>query len=130
MGLERRGFVGLLKAPLDPIRFDQMLEVWLSRFDTVEQLRSGGGTSLATFRISGPDDTLWEKDMQFRVLSGQQFAWVYLTDAARIVESDGLADPAGPSLALDVFLEMELFERVVSDRDETTLEEWEKQGYI
>ena len=132
MGLERRGYVALLDEPLNPERLAEILENWLSRFESVEQLTSveGAKVAAAAFPIRSMKDVRWEKDLQFRVLAGEQFAWVYLTADRRIIESDGLVGTGGGILSRDLFTEIPFCERVVSDRDDETLDSWEAKGLM
>lgn len=127
--LQRTGYVALLKTPLTPELLGAIVENWLARFDKVEQLQSSGKT-LSAISIHSPQDVVWEKDPQFRVLAGEQFAWVYCTAERRIIESDGLADPGGQALSLAVFAEIAECECVVSDRDDRTLDQWEQAGLM
>ena len=129
VNVQRIGYVALLKVPLTGELLGAIVENWRTRFDAVEQLRSDGKT-LSAVAVRSPQDVVWEKDPQFRVLAGEQFAWVYFTAARRIIESDGLANPDGPALSLDVFSEIAECECVVSDRDDRTLDRWEKEGLM
>ena len=129
MSVQRQGYVALLKEPLTQGILEAIVESWLARFDRVEQLKPAG-KGIAAFAVRRPQDVVWEKDPQFRVLAGEQFAWVYFTAARRVIESDGLADPSATSLSLDVFADLPACERVVSDHDDRTLDQWEKTGLM
>ena len=130
VSVEQRGYVALLKHPLTRHDLDKILLDWLMRFDAIEQLTLAGTKTLATVPIRNPDEVFWERDLQFRVLAGEQFAWVYLTAERRVMESEGLAEPNGPILSLDVFAGIPFCERIVSDRDDKTLDEWEAKGWM
>src|SRR3989338_7185032 len=120
MGLIQKGYVALLKSPLTQEVLEAIVENWLTRFDAVEQLRPDGGEGVFAFAVRDISDMVWERDLQFRVLAGEQFAWVYLTADRRILESDGLSDPGGAVLSFDVFSELPGCERIVSDSNDKT----------
>ena len=129
MSVQKKGYVALLKEPLTRETLEAIVENWLTRFDAVEQLKPGS-KQIAAFAVRKPQDLVWEKDPQFRVLAGEQFAWVFLTEGRRIIEADGLTAPDGPALSLDVLLEIPGCEKVVSDHDDKILDEWEKAGLM
>jgi hypothetical protein len=129
VSVQKKGYVALLKTPLKRAALDAIVVNWLMRFDMVEQLKSRD-QKIAAFAIRAPKDVVWEKDLQFRVMAGEQFTWVYLTAAGRIIETDGLADPSKASLALDVLTGIAGCQRVVSDHDDRTLDQWEKKGLM
>lgn len=127
---QRKGYVALLKTSLTPKTLGEIIDIWLLRFDEVEQLKTRDKT-LAAFVVRVPEDVVWEKDPQFRVLAGEQFTWVYFTADRRIVESDGLAEPGGPSLSKDVFVQIpEYLQQVVDDTNDKVLDQWEAQGLM
>lgn len=128
MSLQKKGYVALLKEPLNRAALEAMILVWLTRFDMVEQLKSD--KKISAFAVRAPKDAVWERDLQFRVTSGEQFSWVYMTAERRIIEADGLTDPSGPALSLDVLAELPGLERVVSDRDDKVLDAWEAEGLM
>lgn len=127
---QRKGYVALLKDSLTPKILGEIIDIWLLRFDRVEQLKTRD-KALAAFVIRAPEEVVWEKDPQFRVMAGEQFTWVYFTADRRIVESDGLAEPGGPFLSKDVFVEIpEYLEKVVDDTNDRALDQWEKEGLM
>jgi hypothetical protein len=124
----RKGYVALLKAPLTQETLQAIVEHWLNRFDVVEQVKDGG-RQIATFPIRHPHDVVWEDHPQLRVVAGEQFAWVYFSADRRIIETDGLVPVSGEALSLHV-LALPECEKVVSDKDDRTLDQWEKEGLM
>lgn len=124
----RKGYVALLKAPLTQEMLHGIVEHWMSRYDAVEQVKPGG-KEVATFPIRHPHDVVWEDHPQFRVTAGEQFSWVYFSADRRILESDGLAPVSGDALSLHVMALPEC-EKVVSDKDDKVLDQWEAQGLM
>ncbi|MEI9998410.1 MAG: hypothetical protein WDO13_04235 [Verrucomicrobiota bacterium] len=72
---------------------------------------------------------MWEPHLQFRVLNGDQFAWVYVSVDRRAIETTGFQD-AEISLCLDVLLELPGVAEVIDERNQRRLEELERAGII
>lgn len=124
----QKGYVALLKAPLTQEMLHGIVENWLTRFESVEQLKPES-KEIATFPIRHPHDVVWEDSPQFRVVAGEQFSWVYFSADRRIVESDGLTPVGSDALSLHVMALPEC-EKVVSDKDDKVLDQWEAQGLM
>jgi hypothetical protein len=72
---------------------------------------------------------MWEPHLQFRVLNGDQFSWVYVSLDKPAMETTGFQD-AEISLCLDVLLELPNVAEVVDEKNHRRLEELEKAGII
>ncbi len=121
------GFVAVFRKPLDSGAISAMVGSWLGRFDRVEQVSQG---DVATLPLEEPGDILWGEHVQFRVLQGDQFAWVYVTRNRRVAESTGM--PAGDqvSLSLSVLTDLPGLEEIVPESDERRLEQLERDGIL
>lgn len=129
MSLEHRGFVGLFREQLDRPRIEALVALWLERFGAVEQA-VGPSYQVSTLRIQSVADIIWEADLTFRVLSGEQFAWVYLTPNTRVIETSGLGVSAGPLLCRDVLEDVPDCAEIIDERNDRRLEELEAQGVM
>ena len=123
-----KGFVGLFSAPLDKELVSECAASWLERFERLEQVTPDPG-SIATVILKKPEDIMWESNMQFRVLNGEEFAWIYLTLDKRCMETSGLASEE-ISLCLEVLLELPLIADVVDQNNSKKLDQLEAEGLL
>ncbi|MEZ5406328.1 MAG: hypothetical protein R3F23_09280 [Verrucomicrobiia bacterium] len=76
------------------------------------------------------EDVIWDENLQFRILNGDEFSWVYLTRNKFIIETTGQPNGEEVSLCLNLLTELPELKTVIPDSDEKRLEELEKQGLI
>lgn len=129
VSLERAGYVGLFEEPFGRPQVVAIVQSWLDRFGSVEQT-AGTGTQALTLPVRVTDDIIWQKDLQFRVLSGHQFAWVYVTLERRVVETTGLVPPNGATLCHDVLVDVPGCIEVINERNDGRLDQLEKMGLM
>lgn len=124
-----KGFVAVTEAPIDREFVRACVGTWLERFERVEQVAPMAGNSISTLAVAKADDLMWEDNMQFRVLNGPDFAWVYLTLERQAIETSGL--PAGEiSLCLEVLLELPGITEVVDQINNRRLDQLEAEGIL
>ncbi|HSI83067.1 MAG: hypothetical protein ACAI35_00975 [Candidatus Methylacidiphilales bacterium] len=126
-----KGFVGIFSGPLDKMLVSECVASWLARFERVEQVTPDPG-SIATVILKEVEDLMWEPNMQFRVVNGEDFAWVYMTMDKRCMETSGLPSNSAEeiSLSLEVLLELPQITNVVDQRNEKKLDELEAEGLL
>ncbi|MDD2709434.1 MAG: hypothetical protein PHV34_15720 [Verrucomicrobiae bacterium] len=129
MSLERRGFVGFFPEKLTRERVGECVASWLERFGGVEQA-TGGSRQVMTMKVKELKDVVWEKDMQFRVLSGEQFAWVYLTLDRWVIETSGMASGGGAALCRDVLTLLPGCAEIIDERNDHRLDQLEAEGLM
>lgn len=127
--MERAGYVGLFNEPFGRPQVEAVVQSWLDRFGSVEQT-AGTGAQALTLPVRAVADIVWQKDLQFRVLSGQQFAWVYLTMEHRVVETSGLTPVGGVALCHDVLAEVPGCREIINERNNERLDQLEKLGLM
>jgi len=127
--MDSKGFVAVLEKPLDRGRATEIVSDWLERFPRVEQVCPGPQAGTVTVHLQKASSILWENHLQFRVLNGDDFTWVYLTLEERVVETTGLPHEAN-TLPLDVLIEIPEIEEVVDQRNERRLDELEAAGLL
>jgi hypothetical protein len=122
----QKGFIAVFEAALGKPRIAECVGSWLQRFEKVEQVipQMDG-----TLEVKQPEEIMWEPNMQFRVLNGEQFAWVYVSPEKRAMETTGFQD-AEISFCLEVLLELPGIAEVVDERNQRRLDELEKAGII
>ncbi len=124
-----RGYVGLFSEPLQREAISQFVQSWIERFEKVEQLLPGDNNGTSALAITKPEELMWHRDMQFRVVNGIDFAWVYITLDRQVIETSGL--PAEQiSLCLDLLLELPGLLEVIDEHDDARLEILEKKGLL
>jgi hypothetical protein len=124
--MDKKGFVAVFEQPLErPIILDCVAS-WLKRFEKVEQIIPG---MEGTLQVKEPGEIMWETHLQFRVLNGEQFAWVYASLESRAMETTGFQD-AEISFCLEVLLELPGTAEVVDDKNQRRIEQLEKAGII
>jgi hypothetical protein len=124
-----RGFVGIFAEPLSKKEVGRCVDSWLERFEKVEQITPTPNHTPLTQTITRPADIVWEEHVQFRVLRNGEFAWIYITQNRRAMETTGLPSDE-ISLCLDVLLELPGIQEVIDIRNERRLDECEAQGLL
>ena len=66
------------------------MKIWLASFDRVEQVLPGSLAGTSTIELKSEKDIAWEQHLQFRVLAGEDFSWIYLGRGSRVLETSGL----------------------------------------
>ena len=122
----QKGFIAVFEEALDRARISECVASWLERFEKVEQVvpRMEG-----TLEVKEPSEIMWEPNLQFRVLNGEQFAWVYVSLDKRAMETTGFQD-AEISFCLEVLLELPRVAEVIDERNQRRLDELERAGII
>ena len=123
-----KGFVGIFSSPLTRELVSECAASWLARFERVEQVTPDPG-AVSTVILKQPEDIMWETNLQFRVMNGEEFAWIYLTLDKRCMETSGLPSEE-IALCLEVLLELPEIANVVDQRNEKKLDELEQEGLL
>ncbi|MCC6352589.1 MAG: hypothetical protein IT577_01810 [Verrucomicrobiae bacterium] len=121
------GFVAVFREALDQERLTGFVRAWLERYEGLEQVME---RDVATMRIGSPDEVRWDKHLQFRILNGDEFAWVYVSRESRIIETTGMPSPDDASLSLTLLVDLPGLQEIVTDQDEKRLEQLEAEGVI
>ena len=130
MSLERRGFVGLFKEPLGRQRIGELVLLWIERFGRVEQT-IGGGSQVLAQAVHSVKDVVWEeKDLQFRVIAGEQFTWIYITQDHYVIETSGLVPEQGSFLCRDVLMDLCDCKEIIDENNDRRLDELEARGLM
>jgi hypothetical protein len=122
----QKGFVAVFEAPLHRARISECVASWLERFEKVEQVIP---KMEGTLEVKEPSEIMWEPNLQFRVINGEQFSWVYVSLDKLAMETTGFQD-AEISFCLEVLLELPDVAEVVDEKNQRRLEELEKAGII
>lgn len=125
----RKGYVALFASPLDKEAISLIVESWLERFERVEQVTPEPGLNACALGISKRQEIMWEPNMQFRVVNGDEFTWVYVGLNRRVIETTGFPSDE-ISLCLDVLIELDGVVEVIEDHNERRLDELEAQGLL
>jgi hypothetical protein len=122
----QKGYVALFEKALDRASVSECVASWLERFERVEQVipRMEG-----TLEVREPSEIMWEQHLQFRVLNGEQFSWVYVSLDKPAMETTGFQD-AEISLCLEVLLELPNVAEVIDEKNQRRLDELERAGII
>ncbi len=122
----QKGFIAVFEQELGKSEISDCVASWLDRFEKVEQVvpRMEG-----TLEVKETRDIMWEPNLQFRVLNGEQFAWVYVSLDKRAMETTGFQD-AEISFCLEVLLELPGIAEVIDEKNQRRLDELEKAGII
>ncbi|MDR2462589.1 MAG: hypothetical protein LBD30_02275 [Verrucomicrobiales bacterium] len=124
-----KGYVGLFRCELHETHISAFVQSWLKNFDKVEQLVPGRDSGNATFTVSDPAQIMWAPHLQFRVMLGEDFAWVYVSKGGRVVETSGL--PYGDNMApLNALAGLADLTEVIDQENERRLDELEREGVI
>jgi hypothetical protein len=122
----QKGFIAVFEEALNRAQISECAASWLARFEKVEQvvLKMEG-----TLEVKEPSEIMWEPNLQFRILNGEQFAWVYVSLDKRAMETTGFQD-AEISFCLEVLLELPGVAEVIDEKNQRRLDELEKAGII
>ena len=124
--MDKKGFIAVFEEALARAQISECVASWLGRFEKVEQVIP---KMEGTLEVKEPSEIMWEPNMQFRVLNGEQFAWVYVSVDRRAIETTGFQD-AEISFCLEVLLELPDVTEIVDEKNQRRLEELEKAGII
>ena len=122
----QKGFVAVFEHDLGKPQINEIVASWLARFEKVEQVIP---KMEGTLEVKEPGEIMWEDNLQFRVLNGEQFSWVYLSLNRRGAETTGFQD-AEISFCLEVLLELPGVAEIVDEKNQRRLDELEKAGII
>ncbi len=122
----QKGFIAVFEEELDRTLVSECVVSWLERFEKVEQVIP---KMEGTLEVKAVEEIMWEQHLQFRVLNGEQFAWVYVSLDKRGMETTGFQD-AEISFCLEVLLELPSLAEVIDEKNQRRLEELEKAGVI
>ena len=122
----QKGFIAVFEEALDRAHISECVASWLERFEKVEQVIPG---MEGTLEVKEPSEIMWEPNQQFRVMNGEQFAWVYLSLDKRAMETTGFQD-AEISFCLEVLLELPGIAEVIDEKNQRRLDELERAGII
>jgi len=122
----QKGFIAVFEQELDRALVAECVVSWLERFEKVEQVIP---KMEGTLEVKAVEEIMWEQHLQFRVLNGEQFAWVYVSLDKRGMETTGFQD-AEISFCLEVLLELPSLAEVIDEKNQRRLEELEKAGVI
>jgi hypothetical protein len=122
----QKGFVAVFERDLTKADIGECVVSWLDRFEKVEQVIPN---MEGTLEVKEPSEIMWEPNLQFRVLNGEQFAWVYVSVDRRSMETTGFQD-AEISFCLEVLLELPGIAEVIDEKNQRRLEELERAGII
>lgn len=124
-----KGYVAIFDAPLNKESISLFVESWLERFERVEQVTPESGLSATALAITKREEIMWEPSLQFRVVNGDEFTWIYVTQNRQVIETTG--EPVeGISLCLDVLIELEGVTEIIEEHNDKRLDELEKQGLL
>ncbi len=129
MSVEHQGYVGFFKEPLGRPQIESFVLLWLERYGSVEQA-AGGGSQVLTINIRSVNDLMWQRNLEFRVSCGEQFAWIYLTQDRHVIETSGLAPHNGSSLCHDVLVDVPGCSEIIDENNAYRLDELEARGLM
>lgn len=124
--MDKKGFIAIFEGVLDKALISECVAAWLERFEKVEQVVPG---MEGTLEVKAPSEIMWEPNLQFRVMNGEQFSWVYVSLDKRAMETTGFQD-AEISFCLEVLLELPGIAEVIDEKNQRRLGELEKAGII
>jgi hypothetical protein len=124
-----KGYVALFKEPISEETLRLCVDSWLARFEKVEQVCPNGGAGAVTMAIASSRDVLMEEHPQFRVLSGEQFTWIYVAMGRHVMETTGMPQEE-ISLCVDVLLELPGVIEMIDQRDDRRLDQLEAEGLM
>jgi hypothetical protein len=122
----QKGFIAVFEEALGRPAISECVASWLDRFEKVEQVIPN---MEGTLEVKEPGEIMWEPNLQFRVINGDQFAWVYASLDKRAMETTGFQD-AEISLCLEVLLELPGVAEVIDEKNQRRLDQLEKAGII
>ena len=124
--MDQKGFIAVFEKELDQKAVEACVSSWLERFEKVEQVIP---KMEGTLEVKTTEEIMWESHLQFRVLNGDQFSWVYVSLNRRGMETTGFQD-AEISFCLEVLLELPRVAEIVDEKNQRRLDELEKAGII
>jgi hypothetical protein len=124
--MERKGFIAVFETELGKKEISECLDSWTERFEKVEQVVP---KMEGTLEVKSSQEIMWEPNLQFRVLNGEQFAWVYVSLDKRAMETTGFQD-AEISFCLEVLLELPGIAEIIDEKNQRRLDELEKAKII
>ena len=124
--MNQKGFVAVFERNLSKANIAECVASWVERVENVEQ---GIPNMDGTLEVKEADQIMWEPNLQFRVVDGEQFAWVYVSLDKRAMETTGFQD-AEISLCLEVLLELPGVAEVVDEKNQRRLDDLERAGII
>jgi hypothetical protein len=124
--MDQKGFIAVFEKNLGRPEISECVASWLERFKKVEQVIP---KMEGTLEVKEPSEIMWESNLQFRVLDGEQFAWVYISMDRRGMETTGFQD-AEISFCLEILLELPGIAEVIDEKNQRRLDELEKAGVI
>jgi hypothetical protein len=124
--MDRKGFIAVFESALGKPEISECVESWLERFEKVEQVVP---KMEGTLEVKSAKEIMWEPNLQFRVLNGEQFAWVYVSLDKLAMETTGFQD-AEISFCLEVLLELPGVAEVIDEKNQRRLDELEKAKII
>lgn len=124
-----KGFVGLFSTPLGKEQVTEIVSEWIARFEALEQVIPNQGHDIAALRLKSAADVMWEANLQFRILNGEDFAWAYITMERQVIETTGLPNE-NISLCLDALLELPHLAEIIDQHNERRLDELEANGLM
>lgn len=127
--MNSKGYVALFEAPLDREIICLIVESWLERFERVEQITPEPGLSASALEITNRGEIMWEPNLQFRVINGDDFSWVYITQNQRVIETTGFPSEE-ISLCLDVLLELDGVAEIIDEHNDKRLDQLEAEGLL
>jgi hypothetical protein len=125
-GMVQKGFIAVFEQELGRPEISECVASWLERFQKIEQVIP---KMEGTLEVKEPSEIMWEANLQFRVINGEQFAWIYMSLDKRAMETTGFQD-AEISFCLEVLLELPGIAEVIDEKNQRRLSELEKAGII
>ena len=124
--MNQKGFVAVFERDLTKANIAECVASWIARFEKVEQVIPNMD---GTLEVKEPDEIMWEPNLQFRVINGEQFAWVYVSLGKRAMETTGFQD-AEISFCLEALLELPSVAEIVDEKNQRRLDDLERAGII
>jgi hypothetical protein len=125
-----KGFVAISSEVITDAVIEDYIQSWLMRFERVEQVSPLDRNGNTTIHIQSVEDYMPDEEVQFRILDGGDFAWVYITRLRYAIETTGLACDDRIALSLDVLLELPAIKEIIHDSDEARLDALEAEGML
>jgi hypothetical protein len=123
-----KGYVALFSQPLTRGIIEECVQSWLDRFEKVEQVTSQNG-GIGGLSVEKVEEIVWENQLQFRILNGGDFTWVYATLNKRGMETTGMPND-NISLCLDVLTELPYVIEIIDEHDDQRLDQLEDEDLI
>lgn len=124
-----KGYVAVSGMPLTQLSITAFVDWWLEHFEKVEQAIPGPASSAATVPVTSAGDIMWSAHMEFRVVHGDDFSWIYLALNRFILETSGNADEDNP-LPLGALVELPGIVEIIDQNDDKRLDALEKKGLM